>query len=152
MSYPRAPTDAHDDGGGTGTPKPWPWVGTSGMTISLRRRGWVLEPKFHFGYRERGLCWSSSSLPLADYVAYWAERIKKARAVPREDWTLELDRLITDGVFAASDRAQFDADFTNTQRPHASPPGDRARPLLDGSRRGPGRLSGRVSRSALAGA
>jgi hypothetical protein len=28
-------------------------------TLALGRRGWELEPKFHFGYRERGLCWGT---------------------------------------------------------------------------------------------
>jgi hypothetical protein len=28
-------------------------------TLALSGRGWELEPKFHFGYRERGLCWGT---------------------------------------------------------------------------------------------
>ena len=35
-------------------------------TLGLRRRGWRVEPNFHFGYRERGLCWSRSGLTADD--------------------------------------------------------------------------------------
>jgi hypothetical protein len=90
-------------------------------TLDLRRRGWRAEPNFHFGYRERGLCWSRSALPADDYVAYWVERIGQTTAISRDDWQAELDRLTSDGIFDAADRPQFDADFTNTERPYASP-------------------------------
>jgi hypothetical protein len=91
------------------------------QTLALSRRGWELEPKFHFGYRERGLCWSGSSLPVDDYVAYWTKRIDQTGAIGRGDWKRELEQLIADGVFDPEDRAQFDADFTNTRRKYASP-------------------------------
>ncbi len=90
-------------------------------TLGLQRRGWRVEPNFHFGYRERGLCWSRSALPVDDYVAYWVERIGRTTAISRDEWTEELDRLISDAIFDASDRLQFDVDFTDTERPYASP-------------------------------
>ena len=91
------------------------------QTLALSKRGWELEPRFHFGYWERGLCWSRSSLSIDDYVDYWTKRIDQTGAIGRVDWKGELDQLIADGVFDAKDRAQFDADFTGTRRKYASP-------------------------------
>lgn len=91
------------------------------QTLALRQRGWELEPKFHFGYRERGLCWSRSSLSVDEYAAYWTRRIDQTGAIGRGDWERELEQLIADGVFDPADRAQFDADFTGTRRTYASP-------------------------------
>jgi hypothetical protein len=101
-------------------------------TLALRRRGWTLEPNFHWGFMERGFCWTSSSLSTEDYVQYWVDRIDGAGAVPRDEWERELGRLIDDGVFSSTDRAQFDADFTNTNRQSAVP-----RPSLEVARTWP---------------
>jgi hypothetical protein len=90
-------------------------------TLALRERGWAVEPHFHWGFMTRGFCWTRSSLSTDDYARYWAERIYDTVAIERADWEHELARLIKDGVFSPTDRAQFRADFTNTNRQVAVP-------------------------------
>jgi hypothetical protein len=107
-------------------------------TLALRGRGWRVVTNFHFGYRERGLCWSRSALPVDDYADYWVARIGRTTAISRDEWRDELDRLISDGIFDATDRPQFDSDFTKTQRPFASP-----RPSLELTRYWPQDEAGR---------
>jgi hypothetical protein len=100
--------------------------------LTLRERGWEIQPNFHFGFMTRGLSWSRSALGTDDYVAYWMERIGTTTAIPREDWDGEIRRLIEDGIFSPGDLSQFDADFRNTERGSASP-----RPGLMALRRWP---------------
>jgi hypothetical protein len=90
-------------------------------TLALRGRPWAVEPHFHWGFMTRGLCWTRTSLSTDDYARYWVERIDEAAAIERADWEHELARLINDGVFSPTDRAQFHADFTNTNRQSAVP-------------------------------
>jgi hypothetical protein len=89
--------------------------------LALRERGWRLEPNFHFGFMTKGLTWTRSSLSADEYTDYWVKRIDGLGAFPPEDWEQELGRLIADGIFHPADRPQFDADFTNTNRKHATP-------------------------------
>jgi hypothetical protein len=90
-------------------------------TLALRERGWAVEPHFHWGFMTRGFCWTRSSLSTEDYARYWVERIDDTVAIERADWEHELARLVQDGVFSPTDRAQFHADFTNTNRQLAVP-------------------------------
>jgi hypothetical protein len=89
--------------------------------LTLRESGWQLRPNFHFGFMEKGLTWTTSTLGVESYVAYWVERINTLQRYPREDWDTELARLIADGIFAPEDQAQFDSDFRKTQRQEAYP-------------------------------
>jgi hypothetical protein len=90
-------------------------------TLALREHGWTLDPHFHWGFITRGFCWTRSSVSTEDYARYWVDRIEEIGAVDREDWERELQRLIDDGIFSPSDRAQFQADFTQTKRDYAVP-------------------------------
>lgn len=93
---------------------------------------WEVKPNFHFGFMEKGLTWTTSPLALRDYTDYWRSRISTINVIPRAEWERELGRLIRDRIFDERDRAQFDSDFTETDRNDASP-----RPGLKVSRRWP---------------
>lgn len=101
-------------------------------TLALGERGWILAPHFHWGFVTRGFCWTTSSLSTDEYARYWVARIDETGAIERSDWERELERLIEDGIFSPSDRAQFHADFTHTKRQSATP-----RPTLQMVRRWP---------------
>jgi hypothetical protein len=90
-------------------------------TLALRQRGWEVRPHFHWGYRERGLCWTQTQITMDGYARYWLDHIKHTKAPRGEEWPAVLDRLIEQGIFDPSDRAQFDADFIHTQRQYAAP-------------------------------
>lgn len=90
-------------------------------TLAIRDSGWEIRPNFHWGFRERGLCWTQSSLTTDEYATYWVDRIDDTREVRRDEWESELDRLIEDGIFSGADRTQFDLDFTQTRRHRAVP-------------------------------
>lgn len=89
--------------------------------IGLRERGWELRANFHFGYIEKGFIWTTSTLDIESYLAYWTQPHRRLHAYPREEWDTELARLIADGIFSASDEPQFDADFRETKREQVYP-------------------------------
>jgi hypothetical protein len=89
--------------------------------LELRDQGWSVTPGFHFGFMERGMTWTTSTLNADDYVAYWVTRIGTTSVIPREDWDRELERLIADKIFDSRDEPQFDKDFRQTRRKGATP-------------------------------
>lgn len=89
--------------------------------LSLRERGWKLQPNFHFGFVERGFTNTESAVDAARYVTYWTTRIAELGPFDRADWEHELRRLIEDGIFDIADEPQFHHDFTNTGRSSAMP-------------------------------
>src|SRR5262245_58839722 len=89
--------------------------------LALRGRGWVVEPHFHWGFTQRGFCWTRSSLSADEYARYWVDRIDRTGAIKRDEWEPELERLIADGLYSSSDRACFRAHFTDTKRQSAVP-------------------------------
>jgi hypothetical protein len=89
--------------------------------LGLAGSGWEVRPNFHFGYMQRGMVWTSSALPLAEYLRYWAARVTVLRPWMRDEWEIELSRLVADGVFASEHLDQFDRDFTKTRRKEAVP-------------------------------
>ncbi len=89
--------------------------------LGLRSHGWALDPNFHFGFITKGLTWTHSSLDIDSYVAYWVERIDQLSVFRRDDWQHEVERLRYDGILNTDDVDQFERDFTNTDRNHATP-------------------------------
>jgi hypothetical protein len=89
--------------------------------LDMRSNGWSIGPNFHFGFMTKGLTWTHTTLDTDTYVAYWAERIEQLGALRRDDWRQELDRLRRDGIVNDDDVEQFQRDFTNTDRNHATP-------------------------------
>jgi hypothetical protein len=86
------------------------------------RPGWGLEPNFHFGFVEKGLCWSYGGISADDYIELWTERVNGGEGqISREDWDRYWSGLVELRVVDSQSRAQFDRDFTNTSRNTASP-------------------------------
>lgn len=89
--------------------------------LSLRDHDWEITPNFHFGYMERGLTWTSTTLDIDSYVLYWMEAIAGTGAVPRARWDEEITKLVNARIFDPSDRASFDENFVDTNREVAAP-------------------------------
>lgn len=89
--------------------------------LTLRNDGWALAPNFHFGFMTKGLTWTHTSLETDAYVAYWVERIAVLGIYRRDDWLHDIELLRRDGILDADDAEQFERDFTNTDRNHATP-------------------------------
>jgi hypothetical protein len=89
--------------------------------LDLRDGGWQVRPNFHFGFTQKGFCWTISGLDIEAYIGYWTVRIDDLRAYPRGEWSAVLARLVADGIFSADDESQFNADFRDTQRQNAYP-------------------------------
>jgi hypothetical protein len=90
-------------------------------TLELGMGGWAVRPNFHWGFREKGLCWTTSRLDLRDYTDYWRARISTLAEIERDEWERELQRLVRDGVFDPADLDEFARHFTDTARKKASP-------------------------------
>jgi hypothetical protein len=89
--------------------------------LSLRDRGWNVEPNFHFGYIASGFARTTTDAQLEDYVAYWCEQIGGMGLIHRENWE-EFWRSLVQRRFARSDEEMlFDQSFTNTDRQSATP-------------------------------
>lgn len=106
--------------------------------LALRNTGWRVHPNFHWGFMATGYAWSKSALPVDAYCAYWLREIETTRGVPRSEWNSYWTHLESTGVVTATDRAAFDATFTQSQRKKATPrPGLRceyAWPLTEAER------------------
>lgn len=89
--------------------------------LKLVEEGWRVEPNFHFGFMASGLCWMTAPLPLAEYMSYWKDNIDSVRQIQRKDWDGYWKTLVKANIVEASERNKFDNDFTNTQRPTATP-------------------------------
>jgi hypothetical protein len=89
--------------------------------LALRDVGWTLRPNFHFGFMSKGLTWTRTSLRTDAYVSYWVEHIAGLGVYRREDWKREVARLRDEAILDAADVEQFERDFTNTERNHATP-------------------------------
>jgi hypothetical protein len=89
--------------------------------LSLRDRGWKVEPSFHFGFMASGLVWTTADAQLEEYTAYWCREIDKVQAVPRSGWEELWLRLLQRRFARDEERTQFDQAFTNTARSSATP-------------------------------
>jgi hypothetical protein len=106
--------------------------------VALRDEGWRVEPNFHWGFMATGYAWSKSVLSVDDYCNYWLREIGTTREVPRSEWDAYWKHLESAEIVTSSERAAFDATFTQSQRKKATPrPGLRceiAWPLADAER------------------
>ncbi len=91
------------------------------QTVMLTNNQWDVRPNFHFGFMAAGFCWTTTTLSLADYVLYWSENIDSVMQIPRQHWNDYWDKLVKAKVVDQTQRGSFDKDFTNTQRPTATP-------------------------------
>lgn len=83
--------------------------------------GWTVTPNFHFGHMQRGFCWTTSEIEVEDYLRLWEVHIATAGNVPREEWASYWSWLIEREIAKAEDRAEFERDFTETDRQTATP-------------------------------
>jgi hypothetical protein len=89
--------------------------------LKLQSEGWSVSPNFHFGFRARGDCWTDTTMPVADYMRYWLERIGDAGQIKRCDWDQYWRSLVRDKIAKPEDRELFDDKFTNTAYASATP-------------------------------
>jgi hypothetical protein len=87
----------------------------------LQNDGWSVSPNFHFGFMAAGICWTTTTMPLTDYLCYWQANIRNTAQVDREHWDGYWQRLVETGIAKLTDREDFDRQFTNTSRQTASP-------------------------------
>lgn len=86
--------------------------------LKLQSEGWSVSPNFHFGFMAKGYCWTDTTMPVADYMRYWLERIGDAGQIRRRDWDQYWRSLVRDKIAKPEDRELFDDKFTN--KAHAS--------------------------------
>ena len=60
----------------------------------------------------------NNSLPTAVYWDLWTGTCRWLKQVPRKEWDAFFHFMLSSGLAAPSDRAEFDRHFTNTDRPH----------------------------------
>lgn len=89
--------------------------------LSLENEGWGVSPNFHFGFMASGCCWTNTTMPVAEYMQYWLERIGNARKIERGDWDQYWRNLVREKIAELEDRECFDGYFTNTTRTSATP-------------------------------
>ena len=87
----------------------------------LETKEWSISPNFHFGFMRKGFCWTRSSIPLAQYMSYWQQQIRKTAQIGRPDWNGYWKKLEEMNIAQSADRLQFDRDFTNTGKQTATP-------------------------------
>lgn len=83
--------------------------------------GWHVGPNFHFGHIQRGFCWTKSDLSITEYLGLWQHEINDAGAIPRDEWDVYWEWLITHQIARTSDRMEFDRHFTSSSRKSATP-------------------------------
>ena len=89
--------------------------------LKLQNEGWIVRPNFHFGFMATGYSWTDATMPVAEYLQYWLERIDDARQIERRDWDQYWRNLVNEKIAQPEDRERFDRDFTNTERASATP-------------------------------
>jgi hypothetical protein len=91
------------------------------QVLKLQNEGWRVSPNFHFGFMATGYCWTNTTMPVADYLRYWLERIDDVGQVERRDWDQYWRNLVSEQIAKPEDRERFDRDFTSTARASATP-------------------------------
>lgn len=89
--------------------------------LMLEREGWRVRPNFHFGFMAKGFCWTKTTLPLAEYLYHWQQNIRNTAQIERRHWDDYWDKLLKAKIAEASDREDFNRNYTNTNRPSATP-------------------------------
>ena len=89
--------------------------------LKLQNEGWSIWPNFHFGFMATGYCGTNATMPVAEYLQYWLERIDNARQIERRDWDHYWRNLVHEKIATPEDRESFDRDFTKTKKRSATP-------------------------------
>lgn len=83
--------------------------------------GWTVRPNYHWGFVSSNLAPARGTIAAAEYIEYWVGAIRQTRAVPRERWEAEWERLEKIGIVTSHDRAKFDKSLVKTKIPNAIP-------------------------------
>ena len=89
--------------------------------LTLRAKQWTIRPNFHFGFMEKGLTWTRTSIDVDAYIEYWLDRISATATIPRARWDEEWEELTKVGIIAPGDRPSFEKNFVSTDRQSAAP-------------------------------
>src|SRR5262245_29723243 len=54
--------------------------------LKLQDEGWSVSPNFHFGFMATGYCSTNTTMPVAEYMQYWLNRIHDTGKIERPDW------------------------------------------------------------------
>ncbi len=89
--------------------------------LALRGDNWSIEPNFHWGFMATGYAWTKTPLPVDQYCEYWVREMPRTREINRSDWEAYWKTLEAAKIVDPSEKAKFDAEFSNTQRQKAHP-------------------------------
>jgi hypothetical protein len=89
--------------------------------LKVQHEGWGVSPNFHFGFMTTGYCWTDTSMPVAEYMQYWLQRIGDVGQIERQDWDQYWRNLVHERIAKMENRESFDRDFTNTKKRSATP-------------------------------
>jgi len=89
--------------------------------VILTNDQWDVRPNFHFGFMAAGFCWTTTTLPLAEYVSYWKDNIDSVGQILRQDWGEYWEKLMDAGMVSKQDLESFDNDFHQNSEIHGHP-------------------------------
>ena len=89
--------------------------------LALQSDGWSVKPNFHWGFTASGYAWVTTPLPVEKYCAYWVRAISATRQIPRPEWETYWAKLKSAKIVEAAGKAEFDAQFTSSNRQTAQP-------------------------------
>jgi hypothetical protein len=89
--------------------------------LKLQDEGWSVSPNFHFGFMAKGDCYTDTTLPLADYMRHWLERIGDTGKIKRGDWDQYWRGLVHDKIATTADRELFDSKIVPAGFASATP-------------------------------
>ena len=89
--------------------------------LALTECGWDIKPNFHLAHMQKNLIWTTATMPLADYVAYWQEQqrfsnIGQVEIVDKDAFWRDVDKWQRIGLIVEADRAKIVDKFLNTKR------------------------------------
>jgi hypothetical protein len=83
---------------------------------ALQTAGWWIRPNLHLAHMTLNLTRTHPTLPLADYWAFWADHKAWMRQWKRTEFDAAFEFFVASGLAVATDRKQFDDEFTSTKR------------------------------------
>jgi hypothetical protein len=82
----------------------------------LTAHGWTVVPNFHLAHMTVNLMWTTGTLSLEDYWAFWLAHSAWMRKWRREEFEIAWTALVDGGIATAADRVKFDAKVVSTNR------------------------------------
>ena len=66
-----------------------------GVLKLKRQREWDVQPNMHFGFRESGQAWLSTTADVEAYTNYWLAAMQRTSSVKREQWPKFMAELLS---------------------------------------------------------